>query len=162
MIFSVVNDGRRYAEDISIEMEFEGMNLLDINDGNGSSQVPSERMFGTFASYDQILRPQTEALVFDEENGFAIDEEKASRINWILFQLDDIVYSKTGIQFTSRIGEFVDNSATITYTIACRSHEPREGIIELKRDGDTLITNSTKPTLRRRIKRRMNEIFPEW
>ena len=161
IFFTIVNDGRRYAEDISIEIEFEGVNLLKINeDGN---QMPSERFFGTFANYDQIYRPPIEAFVFDEEKeGFVIDEEKASRTNWILFQINDVVYSRTGIQFTSRIVEFVDNPATITYTIACRSHEPREGIIELKRDGDRLTINSTEPTLRRRIKRQMKKIFPEW
>lgn len=157
IFFTIANDGRRYTEDISIEIEFEGMNLLKIN--NDDSHIPSERFFGTFANYDQTYRPPTEAFVFDEEKeGFVIDEEKASRTNWILFQINDVVYSRTGIQFTSRIVEFVDDSATITYTVACRSHEPREGTIKLERDGETLMINSTKPTLRRRIKRQVNKM----
>ncbi|MDL5362952.1 hypothetical protein [Halalkalicoccus sp. NIPERK01] len=159
ILFNVVNDGRKYAEDVFIELEFEGMNILHVNDTDTSSQLLTEKMFGTFAEYNQIIHPKTEVFSFDEENGLTVDEEDVSHINWIMFQINDIIYSKIGLQFTTRIGEFTDDSATITYAVACRSHEPREGTIELKRDGDTVIIESTKPSLRRRIKRRMNELF---
>lgn len=158
----VVNNGRRYGEDVMVNMTLEGMNFIDINKEQNISDTesPSEIMFGKYAEYNEIRPPPGTNLVPGGESLFEFDRKKAVRTNQVMFQLEDVIYSKLGVQFTTRLTEFLEDSATITYHIACRSHEPRKGVIELELNGDEVIISSIEPTLQRRIRRRLAQISP--
>lgn len=140
-----------------IHMELEGMKFVnldreqDLNDTN-----PTEQMLGNFANYNEIRTPLVGHLVANDEGEFTLDK---TRTNRAMFQIDDVIYSNTGIQFTSKLANFSEESATIEYEIACRSHEPRKGTIELELNGNKVITNSVKPTFCTRTKQRLSYIL---
>jgi len=161
LLLTVANDGRKFAEDVMIEIELEGMNFIDVDREQNISEVDyvSELIFGKFADYNEVVPPVAKNLTADDGDGLTVDKETAFRTDRIIFQIEDVVYSNIGIQYTSRLGEFLEDSATITYYIACRSHEPRKGIIELEVNGEEVVIDSKKPTLNTRIRRRLCQAF---
>jgi hypothetical protein len=157
LLLSVANDGRKFGEDVMIQMRLEGMNFIDLNREQNISNTEkvSERMFGKFADYNEITPPAGSNLAVDKEVGLTVDKKRAVRIDRIMFQIGDVVYSNIALQFTSRLGEFLEDSATIRYFIACRSHEPREGIIRIEVNEKKVNISSIDPTFRTRMKRRL-------
>ena len=150
MVLLVDNSGRRFAEDVFIQVKFRNVSFKPILGEDGEekySEREVEDALGSFVGYTELVSPL---------------DERYSDTDVRMYYLDRPVYSKTVIQLTGRLAKFASEGPyEIQYSIACRSHEPREGTIKLHFNDGGVVAEASHPNLRSRLARHVPDSIRE-
>ena len=145
MIFTVANDGQRYAEDVLIDLELSNMYFIEFTE---QGLETADQIFGNLIDYREFNAPHAVDSIVSHDEEIAVEEPKTVQKKRTIIYIDDILYSNTGVQVTARIGAIESDHVKIEYRVACRSHEPRPGIIDIWYDGEDVTVKSKEPAYR--------------
>lgn len=155
--FLIKNQGRKYAEDVYVKIELKGWafgdNVYKVAGRPTSSmdrQVGKENDEGwvTDSIATRLSEPDTILDVDSHRNTYLGTPDESREIF-----VNNVIYEKS--EFEIRYGTTLldpNSTYTVKYTIACRSHGPRTGQIQLTTKDESAYITSTPPTRLQRVR----------
>lgn len=138
--FSVENNGKKFAEDVFIQIALVNLEFIPIVTEGTESERPErllEENIGIYTDYKEKSAPIVSL---------------SKEYSYHMFYINDIVYSGIKLPFIVRLIKIgSEEQQSIRYSIACRSHEPKHGSMTFRREGENVVIEPDHPSLKRRL-----------